>query len=117
MKRGNNYFTICLVIVSVIQAVIFIKNSINKEVLENSINDYTKEIKTFKNIKDELFEVEELEILEIENRDETWNAKVMITGDDISIKESLGFLNKYKIISYSIDGKNNKFNVTMDIIR
>lgn len=118
MKKSNsNYINILLIIVSIIQISIFIKFSMkenNKISVENQLN---KEFITFKDVNDHLLGINQLKILEMENKDDGWNAKVMLTGNENSIKENLNLFKKYKIIAYTIDGSNGDFNVTLDIIR
>lgn len=117
MKKSNKYVVICLIIISIIQVVIFIRHNINNTVMVDTINGYNKETLTFKNIKEELLDIKQLKVLEIENNDETWNARIVITGDKNSIKKGLSLLKNYKIISYNIDGSNDKLKVTVDIVR
>jgi hypothetical protein len=80
-------------------------------------NKYNENIITFKDVNDHLLSINQLKILEIENKDDGWNAKVLLTGTENSIKENLNLFKNYKIIAYTIDGSNGDFNVTLDIIR
>lgn len=116
-KSNNNYINIFLIIISIIQILIFIKFSISNNDKIVTKNQYNKDIMTFKDFNDNLLGVNQLKILEIENKDKSWSAKVMLTGDESSIKENLDLLKNYKIIEYTIDGSNGDFSVILDIIR
>lgn len=117
MMKNNKYISITLIIISIIQVAIFIKFNINIEDKVNTNSEYSDEMLSFKNVNDDLLSINQLKILEIENKDKSWNAKVMLTGDKDSIKENLKLLKDYSIITYAIDSKNGDFNITLDIIR
>jgi hypothetical protein len=106
-----------LIIISIVQVLVFIKSNDKPNDKIDETVEINKEILTFKNVRDDLININGLKILEIENKNEVWNAKVLLQGGENKINENLKALKKFKIITYNIDGSNGEFNVTLDIIR
>ena len=113
------YKQFILVIITFIQVIIMlyyfkIENS-NKDVKE--VN-YTMPAKlTFSEISNDINIDKNIEILEVEDLGEKWYVKIMINGNNKTIKETIDKLEKFQIYSYDISGKDNILTVILELYR
>ena len=72
---------------------------------------------TFKEISDDLNIDKNIEILEVEDLEEKWYVKIMITGNNKKIEEIINKLELFEIYDYDISGKGNILTVILELYR
>lgn len=72
---------------------------------------------TFNEVFNSLNNIANLEILEIEDLDNEWYAKVSITGEEEKIIKAVNELEKFKMYNYDIVGKKGILSVIIELYR
>ena len=115
MIKKKDIIYLILAMITIIQIYIYMKEDrVSKETISNKQVEIKK---SFRDIDRELNNIENLELLELKDEGESWNGKVLLSGDRKTIVNSIELLKDYNISNYKIDGNANNFQVLLDICR
>ncbi len=117
--RLGEYKQAILIIITLIQiSIMFYYVRIENNFQEIDEINYTMPSKlTFKEISDDLNIDKNIEILEVEDLEEKWYVKIMITGNNKKIEEIINKLELFEIYDYDISGKGNILTVILELYR
>lgn len=117
--RLGEYKQAILIIITLIQiSIMFYYVRIENNFKEIDEINYTMPSKlTFKEISDDLNIDKNIEILEVEDLEEKWYVKIMITGNNKKIEEIINKLELFEIYDYDISGKGNILTVILELYR
>lgn len=114
----NNYKGFIILILTFFQLTLMFyyfnlkKDNISKEVISNTpIN------MSFNELSNSLNNIENLKILEIEDLDNEWYTKILITGEKDKIIKAISELEDFKIYNYDITGNKGILSVIMELYK
>lgn len=85
--------------------------------IKEEINYITPTKVTFNEVFNSLNNIENLKVLEIEDLDNEWYTKVLITGEKEKIVEVTNKLENFEMYSYDISGREGVLSVILEFYR
>ena len=117
IKMNSIIGVMVIILITIIQIIFFLKGNLKKE----SKNDITIPIveiqSTIKEVKEELYDIKNLSIIEMEDKNNKWFIKVLIKDTRENLENALNKLERYTVEKYSLEGDNQILSLYLEIYR